>query len=414
MKITYNINLAGRQFVIDDDAYQMLRQYLDSIFTAYSASPDRSEITGDIEARVAELFLEQMGSADSIVTIQNVRRVIDRIGQPQDFMEEEEEISVKETPQGEEIKAEQQNIPPTLPPPLPVSKKLFRDPQNKMLGGVCAGVAAYFGIDVTWIRLLCVLLAFLSVSGVCIVYIVLWIVVPEARTPYDRLRMYGMQPTPENIGRSVNEMYHNQQSGKSAVWQIASTIANILLICVAAVGAIIVVSLVLVVFIFIVLLQTNTGDVYEQLFPYYTQGHPWLYIVTFIASLVAIIIPFAVLAFNVFRKHNSKPMGTASKTTIAVIWVLSVLISAACVTVIKNVYLDEDNGRSTRITVVDETESDTAMHEDTLQIEDSVKSETVNDTIRHGNVEVMKSKDNKNGKESVTVTKNGKKVKIER
>lgn len=412
MKITYNINLAGRQFVIDDDAYQMLRQYLDSIFTAYSASPDRSEITGDIEARVAELFLEQMGSAGSIVTIGNVRSVIDRIGQPQDFMDVEEEISVKETPQGEEIKVEQQNIPPTPPPPLPVSKKLFRDPQNKMLGGVCAGVAAYFGIDVTWIRLLCVVLAFLSVSGVCIVYIVLWIVVPEARTPYDRLRMYGMQPTPENIGRSVNEMYHNQQSGKSTVWQIASTIANILLICVAAVGAIIAVSLVLVVFIFIVLLLTNAGDVYEHL-PYYTDGHPWLYIVTFIASLVAIIIPFAVLAFNVFRKH-SKPMGTASKTTIAVVWVLSVLISVACVTVIKNVCMDEDNGKSTEITVVDETESDTAVDEDTLQLEDSVKAETVNDTIRHGNVEIVKSKERKNGKESVTVTKNGKKVKIER
>lgn len=412
MKITYNINLAGRQFVIDDDAYQMLRQYLDSIFTAYSASPDRSEITGDIETRVAELFLEQMGSAGSIVTIANVRSVINRIGQPQDFMEEDEEISVMETPQGEEIKVEQQNISPAPPPPLPVTKKLFRDPQNKMLGGVCAGVAAYFGIDVTWIRLLCVLLAFLSASGVCIVYVVLWIVVPEARTPYDRLRMYGMQPTPENIGRSVNEMYHNQQSGKSTVWQIASTIANILLICVAAVGAIIAISLVLVVFIFIVLLLTNAGDVYEHL-PYYTDGYPWLYIVTFIASLVAIIIPFAVLAFNVFRKH-SKPMGTASKTTIAVVWVLSVLISVACVTVIKNVCMDEDNGKSTEITVVDETESDTAVDEDTLQLEDSVKAETVTDTIRHGNVEIVKSKESKNGKESVTVTKNGKKVKIER
>ena len=128
---------------------------------------------------------------------------------------------------------------------------------------------------------------------------------------------------------------------------------------------------------------------------------------------MAIIIPFAVLAFNVFRKH-SKPMGTASKTTIAVVWVLSVLISVACVTVIKNVCMDEDNGKSTEITVVDETESDTAVDEDTLQLEDSVKAETVNDTIRHGNVEIVKSKERKNGNESVTVTKNGKKVKIER
>ncbi|MDE5875047.1 MAG: PspC domain-containing protein, partial [Muribaculaceae bacterium] len=115
----------------------------------------------------------------------------------------------------------------------PVKKKLYRDPQNSMIGGVCSGVAHYLNLDPTVVRLATVLLTVLSVSTVAIVYIVLWIVVPEARTPLERMQMLGEAPTMENIARTVTDNYkeENGAAPQPAATGFGATLANIFGIC---------------------------------------------------------------------------------------------------------------------------------------------------------------------------------------
>lgn len=215
MKKTFNINVAGFPFIIDDDAYTLLNDYLDTIEHAFSRLEDSTELINDIENRVAELLLEHTSAGSPIVTLANVQEVIKRIGQPEEMIEADENISIDISEDGENVTAsttESATPPPYNPPLPPVKKKLFRDPQNAMLGGVCSGIAAYLNCDATVARLLVVFLSFISFGVVSVAYIILWIIIPEARTPIQRLQMEGKQPTMENIGQTVTNNFREDSS----------------------------------------------------------------------------------------------------------------------------------------------------------------------------------------------------------
>lgn len=221
MKPTLNINLAGYPFVIDDDAYRLLKDYLDTIRYAFESKDDVEDLASDIESRIAEILLEKENGHVRIVTIEEISKVIERIGRPSEFIEIDEDSVENKSDEGE-IKEEKVFEEKFTPPPYDslkysqnpfVRKRLFRDPQNSMIGGVCAGLAHYLHIDVTVVRLLTVLLFFLSATTVAIVYIILWIVVPEARTPLQRMQMMGEDTTVENIGKRFTGNY--QENGNS-------------------------------------------------------------------------------------------------------------------------------------------------------------------------------------------------------
>ncbi len=211
MTKTYNINIGGRPFIIDCDAYDMLSEYLNTLGHAFQTQELGPELLDDIEARVAELLSESLElSGSAIVTVNDVKAIITRIGRPEEMME----FAADETNPGEEQVTVSVTEESPLPPPYkaPVSRKrLFRDPSDKMLGGVCSGFAAYFNIDPTWVRLGVVVLCLLSIFGVGIIpcstillaYFVLWMVLPEAVTPLQKLQMRGEAPTVENIGEEV-------------------------------------------------------------------------------------------------------------------------------------------------------------------------------------------------------------------
>ena len=218
MKKTLNINLAGYPFTIDDDAYQLLKDYLDTIRYAFETQEDTEDLAADIESRIAELLIEKEDEAMKIITLNEVKEVIERIGKPSEFIEiEESEININNTnnnlnnPEGSDTSHATITPPPYEPSKYSrnpfVRKRIFRDPQNSMLGGVCAGIANYLHIDVTIVRLITVLLFFLSATTVAIVYIILWIVIPEARTPLQRMQMMGEDTTVENIGKTVTGNY---------------------------------------------------------------------------------------------------------------------------------------------------------------------------------------------------------------
>lgn len=253
MKQTININLSGYPFIIDDDAYNLLKDYLDTIRYAFESADDTVELASDIEARIAEIILENQNGCQKIVTIEEISAVIERIGKPSDFIEVEETVTANDGKPEEEIKIEEEKI---VPPEMPKSKSrnpfvrkgLFRDPQDSMLGGVCAGLAKYLGIDVTIVRLITILLFFLSASTVAIIYIILWIVVPEARTPLQRMKMMGEETSVENIGKTVTGNYQGSDSGNISGQKgnngVLSTIFSIFVKCIVILGLIIAVPLI--------------------------------------------------------------------------------------------------------------------------------------------------------------------------
>ena len=138
MKKTFNINIAGFPFTIDDDAYSLLNDYLDAIEHAFKNVEDSQELVNDIECRIAELLLEYTSSSSPIVTVTQVEDVIKRIGKPEEMIAEDETISISGN--GEKTKTDsffEEVTPPPFTQKNPYQKKkLFRDPQNAMLGGV--------------------------------------------------------------------------------------------------------------------------------------------------------------------------------------------------------------------------------------------------------------------------------------
>lgn len=190
MNKTVNINLANTLFHIDDDAYNKLGRYLESIKRSFAGTPGSDEIIADIEARIAELFLEKMENERQVITQKQVDEVINVMGQPEDYMVDEDifEDEPKKTYERTTTR----------------SKKLYRDIDEKYIGGVCAGLEHYLGFDALWIRLIFILLAVFTGFGL-IAYILLWILVPEAATTSQKLDMRGEPVNISNIERKVKE-----------------------------------------------------------------------------------------------------------------------------------------------------------------------------------------------------------------
>jgi phage shock protein PspC (stress-responsive transcriptional regulator) len=191
MNKIFNINLGGYPFTIDDDAYKHLSHYLETIHNHFRSSEGYEEITSDIENRMAELFLEEVGEKP-IVTLKNVKAAITIMGTPEEFGAEslEEESVPKSGGRKSDYKT---------------GKRLFRNPDDEVVGGVCSGIAAYFGIqDPIWIRLLWIVLTLSGGFGIP-VYIILWVIVPKAESASDRLQMRGESINVSNIGKIIEE-----------------------------------------------------------------------------------------------------------------------------------------------------------------------------------------------------------------
>lgn len=190
MKKTIKINLNGIIFNIDDDAYEKLKSYLDTISRYFSNKQESKEIVDDIESRIAELFQER-GAADSmVITLTIVNEVIDIMGNPEDIADSEDG--------GEGERSFHESYVS--------SKRLYRDPENSVIGGICGGLSAYFGVDPIIFRLLFVIFFFAGGASV-LVYIILWIVLPKAETAAQKLEMRGEKVNVSNLEKKIREEY---------------------------------------------------------------------------------------------------------------------------------------------------------------------------------------------------------------
>lgn len=179
-----NVHLAQTLFSIDEIAYNRLKKYLDQLERLFKNTEGAKDILEDIEARIAELFTDLKKDERYVISVEDVEKVIDTLGTPEDLAGED---------------AEQDSPTPSQP------KKLFRDPDDRFIGGVAGGLSHYVGLDSVWIRLILLILFFSSVGGVVLVYILLWILVPEAKTTAEKLTMKGEPVNVSNIKKKIKE-----------------------------------------------------------------------------------------------------------------------------------------------------------------------------------------------------------------
>lgn len=187
MKITVSVNLGGYSFNIDEDAYSELKRYLKNLEIHFAKEESSSEILSDIEARMAELFRTKITSYKQVITLNDVNQVISVLGTPEDISDEEGRSA------GEKFAT-------------PGYHRMYRDPDHRIIGGVCAGMGAYWNIEPWLVRIIFFVLAMMGGLGV-LVYLILYIVLPEAKSTTQKIEMKGEPVNIQNIKDSVKKEF---------------------------------------------------------------------------------------------------------------------------------------------------------------------------------------------------------------
>jgi phage shock protein PspC (stress-responsive transcriptional regulator) len=264
MKETIKINLNQRLFDLDADAFERLKEYLDSLKRYFQkTSEEAEEILQDIEQRIAEILEDKLGTAKQVVTLSDIEEVIQMMGTADDFareteMSEDNEHEQEARDPGENASAFNRQ-----------HRKLYRDLDNNIIGGVCSGIASYFNVDPVWIRLAFIILLFFDGIGF-LAYLVMWIAIPVARTTSQKLQMKGQPVTIENIQQSVKKEFikvkdnlnnlsksESYKKAQHAAAETLSVIGNVLLVTLKVVLVIFGVALAIAGIAFIIALITS-------------------------------------------------------------------------------------------------------------------------------------------------------------
>lgn len=337
MKKTLTVNLGGTVFHIDEDAYQLLDKYLTNLRVHFSKEEGADEIMGDFELRISELLGERVRLGFNVITIENTEEVIKRVGKPEELFGESADAS---QPKWDEE-------PKSSTSEATGKKRLMRDPDNRILGGVASGIAAYLCWDVTAVRLLMILLLcipYMHVIG--IVYLVLWAVMPLARTATDKLQMRGESVTLENIGKTVTDGFEKTSSHvndyissdkpRSLLHKLADALVFVVgffLKAVAVLAAVILLPI-LVFVLFILVMVTfglMVGGVGLVLAPFgmdFDHGAPIpLIIMGGVSGILLIGIPLFSLAYAIYGQiFKTKPLSSAVKWTLLILLLISMVL----------------------------------------------------------------------------------------
>ena len=342
MKKTLTVNLGGTVYHIDDDAYRLLDNYLANLKHYFRKQEGAEEIVNDIEIRIAELFAEKVSAGKQVITLADVEEIIARVGKPEDFGVSDDESEPRKK---EQAASAGQGYTRT-------ARRLFRDPDNKLLGGVASGLAAYFDWDITLVRILMIVLLFVPYCPMIILYIIGWIIIPEARTAAEKLSMRGEAVTIENIGKTVTDGFERVADGVNnfvnsdkprtflqKVGDVFVTIAAIILkiflialiiIC-CPILFVLAVLIVALVFVVIAALIGGGAILYEMLpaidwTPIATVS-PIMTLLGTISGIALIAIPLGAFLYTIFRQlFHWSPMGTGLKWSLFILWVLGLVI----------------------------------------------------------------------------------------
>ena len=331
MKKNITINLFGSLYNIAEDACELLEKYLNNMKSFFSRREGGEEIAEDIECRVAEILAEKKAAGVEAVTIEHIEEIIKRIGNPEQ-MDEADETATTASGNGTQT-----------PPPPPTSqknaeKRFFRDPEDKMLGGVLSGLTHYFGGSdpLPW-RIIFLILCFVTWSGLAIVYLVLWALIPEAKTAEDRLMMYGRpvntQTLNEEIMRGTEKakaFIRNPQNRSQATGCIMGILRFFVLcfkvLAIFFLGAMLF-GVVIALFHLIMggFMPFENNSHYEK-FHLLLEAEPtlrWWLLALALMALTVVAMPLYAVVNSMLRRSDSKPTTRGRRLFVILIWILT-------------------------------------------------------------------------------------------
>ena len=340
MKKTLTVNLGGIVFHIDEDAYQLLDNYLKNLRVHFSREEGAEEIMNDFEYRISELLNDRIRLGFQVITIEHIEEVITRMGKPEQLFQDEPEE-----------KEEKRSAADSAESAGKTKKRLMRNPDDRVLGGVASGLGLYIGCDPVIIRLILIGLLFVGFPFVVTFYLILWLVIPLATTAADKLMMRGERVNLENIGKTVTDnfekgidevnAYIRSDKPRTALQKIGDFIVTLfgILLKVAAVflGIILLPVLLLVVFILIVvifaLLAGGIGVVFSG-FPFLADNIHWMYdvpeYITILGSIGGILllgIPVIALVYSLFGKLlKLKPIPSGVQWGLVALWFIALVL----------------------------------------------------------------------------------------
>ena len=320
MKKTLTINLNNTVFHIDDDAYELLQSYLAEVSHHFKSESEKADIMNDIEARIAELFNEKMDKQKNVVTIDDVDAVITVMGKPSQFVDDETEEETQQGMQAEPSKRRSQ-------------KKYYRDVDNQLLSGVSSGLAAYLTWDVAVVRIIFVVLAFVTSGTFVLIYLLLWLIVPKAETTAQKLEMQGEDVNIETIKNKMVDAKEYLESDKfkqtatdagNRIWEVLRAFLKVILTIAGAiisiVGVILITALIIALILFLLEPDALTS-LSPQLFGILGDATPDKVIILLIALLLIIGCPiFALIYWTTGIISNNKKTRSASA-----LWIVSIL-----------------------------------------------------------------------------------------
>ena len=352
MKKNITINLCGRLFQIDEDAYELLQQYIESLRQSFGHEEGGEEIVNDIETRIAELFSELNQQGIEAITIEHVKDIITRIGKPEELTGEEEKNDDNGGHKYDSFRTAAQGFRDNMRART-AGKRLYRNPNDKMVAGVLSGIAAYTGSDVTWWRIgyaLMILASnflfplfgiwlnvgfFLHVNLAFILfYFVLAIAIPVADTPKQVLEMEGKDVTPQNLADVVVEDQQPVRRRRGCLGSVFSVIFSILVAFFVAIASIVgfallVCLLLIIVSLVVIFTVPSVGmplpfDLERLGLPILLDVQPWIVIAFIVGLVLALCIPLYAICHMLFsRAGKVQPMGIGQRILWIVLWVAS-------------------------------------------------------------------------------------------
>jgi phage shock protein PspC (stress-responsive transcriptional regulator) len=333
MNKTININLGGIFFHIDENAFEKLNRYLDAVRRSLANDTGEDEIIKDIEIRISEIFSETRKTDNHVITVVDVEKMIAIMGQPEDYRIEENDIN-------EPRKHKKSQY-----------RKLYRDIDHNVLGGVCAGIGHYFGIDSLWVRLIFVAILLLGWGSPIFIYILLWVLIPKALTTSEKLAMTGEPVNLSNIEKKVREELGNvsdrissidydkfgnevQKGGEKIGTAIGAIFTTIFTVFGKGLGILItILSLIFIGSLIVGLLSAGTTSLIDMPWQQYVDsvlvsGFP-IWVLSLLMFLFLGIPAFFLMILGLkLIIPNMKSIGNVAKYTLLGLWFLTIIIAS--------------------------------------------------------------------------------------
>lgn len=356
MKKNITINMFGQLYAIDEDAFELLNRYLDSMKRYFSDKEGGEEIADDIEHRVAELLWQQKEEGTMAISIEVIKEIIGKIGNPTEIDSQEENGGQEEQTAAEDyeeaVEVEEDKPDNSLFGWLK-GRYLYRDPNDKVLGGVCSGMAQFTGKGTSLGWRLGVILAVFILAGmgklihlelvwaVLLLYVILWFIIPLPQTPEDRLRMKGQSVTPENINEEIinesvkasTEGRHGNRRGNGCLPLLLKLVT---VVCLLPFFILVGIGMLGIIALLIAVLGLSA-----TMFPYFaTESMTWFpnYLTDHAGTIfTAIISTMAIIAIPIYcivraLRGNGKPMSAKGTVACILLWILSIVLAIVSMT----------------------------------------------------------------------------------